>query len=442
MSWKIRHKTALDKLGGEPVWGEKLFSSEGCSLWQEDSIPKFLYEALDAKGRVVQGEVDAPNTDTVIQDLRRVRYTVTHIKEKPAGTSAVMAVLDRLQTVSVYALAVFTRQLATLLQSGVPLTRSLEALMEQSVDPKVTRAVGVINKDVKEGIPMSRAMMKQSHVFSPIYVSMVRAGEISGAMDEILDRLAGYLEREFELRRRISSATIYPMLVFIISIGITVLLTNFVFPTFIELFRGINITLPWSTRALITITHFLRNPAVMVPIVVGLVVGFFALRSYIKTPLGRRQFSWIQLELPVIGKIYHKVALVRFCRTLSTMLDSGIPLLHGLKTTAFAMDNAVMADLLEDVAQSLKAGVSLSLPMEDYHQFPTLLTQMVRVGEESGELATMLRKMGDFYDMDVEAALEGLVAILEPCMILAMGILVAFVLLAVFTPVYTLVQQF
>ena len=432
----------MDKLVCEPFWGEKLCRNEGSPIWQEDVIPKFLYEALDAKGRVVQGEVDAPNTDTVIQDLRRVRYTVTHIKEKPAGASAVMAVLDRLQTVSIYALAVFTRQLATLLQSGVPLTRSLEALIEQSVDPKITRAIKAVSKDVKEGVPLSRAMMKQSHVFSPIYVSMVRAGEISGAMDEILDRLAGYLEREFELRRKISSATIYPMLVFIVSIGITVLLTNVVFPTFIELFRGININLPWSTRALITITHFLRNPAVMGPLLVGFVGGLFALRSYIKTPLGRRQWNWLQLEAPVVGKIYHKVALVRFCRTLSTMLDSGIPLLHSLKTTAFAMDNAVMADLLEDVAQNLKAGVALSLPMEDYRQFPTLLTQMVRVGEESGELAVMLRKMGDFYDMDVESALEALVAILEPVMIFAMGILVAFVLIAVFTPVYALVQQF
>lgn len=386
--------------------------------------------------------MDAPNTDTVIQDLRRVRYTVTHIKEKPAGASAVMAVLDRLQTVSIYALAVFTRQLATLLQSGVPLTRALEALMEQSVDRKVTRAIQSVSKDVKEGLPLSRAMMKQSHVFSPIYVSMVRAGEISGAMDEILDRLAGYLEREFELRRRVSAATVYPAIVFIISVGITILLTNVVFPTFIELFRGINITLPWSTRALITITHFLRNPAVMIPLVVGFVGGVVALRSYIKTPIGRRQWSWLQLEAPVIGKIYHKVALVRFCRTLSTMLDSGIPLLHSLKTTAYAMDNAVMADLMEDVATNLKTGVALSLPMEDYRQFPPLLTQMVRVGEESGELAVMLRKLGDFYDMDVEAALDELVAILEPTMILAMGIVVGFVLLAVFTPVYSLIQQF
>ena len=220
------------------------------------------------------------------------------------------------------------------------------------------------------------------------------------------------------------------------------LLTNVVFPTFIELFRGININLPWSTRALITITHILRNPAVMVPLVVGLVVVLFALRSYIKTPLGRRQWSWVLLETPVLGKIYHKVALTRFCRTLSTLLDSGIPLLHSLKTTAYAMDNAVMADLLEDIAQNLKTGVSLSLPMEDFRQFPSLLTQMVRVGEESGELAGMLRKMGDFYDMDVEAALQDLVSILEPVMILGMGLVVGFVLLAVFTPVYSLVQQF
>jgi type IV pilus assembly protein PilC len=423
-------------LGGKRAPGKEVFRPE------EDAIPKFLYEALDAKGRVVQGEVDAPNTDTVIQDLRRVRYTVTHIKEKQRGAGAMLAVLDRLQSVSIYALAVFTRQLATLLQSGVPVTRSLEALGEQSVDAKVTRAVHQLNKDVKNGFPLSRAMMKQSHVFSPVYVSMVRAGEISGAMDEILDRLAGYLEREFELRRKVQSATTYPLVVFVVSVCITLMLTNYVFPTFIELFRGININLPWSTRALITITHILRNPAVMVPLAIGLSVVFFALRSYVKTPLGRRQWSWVLLEAPVIGKIYQKVALTRFCRTLSTLLDSGIPLLHSLKTTAYAMDNAVMADLLEDIAQNLKTGVSLSLPMEDYRQFPSLLTQMVRVGEESGELAGMLRKMGDFYDLDVETALEDLVTILEPIMILGMGLVVGFVLLAVFTPVYSLVQQF
>lgn len=391
---------------------------------------------------MVQGEVVAPNTDAVIKDLRRVRYTITSLREKPAGTHAVLAALDRLQTVSIYALAVFTRQLATLLQAGVPIARSLDALVQQSIDRKLTRAVEGLAKDVKEGLPLSRAMMKQGHVFSPIYVSMVRAGEISGAMDEILDRLAGYLEREFELRRRVSAATIYPAVVFIISVAITILLTNIVFPTFIELFKGISINLPWSTRALITVTHFLRNPAVMGPLLLGLVVTLFMLRNYIKTPIGRRQWSWLQLELPLVGSIYHKIALTRFCRTMSTMLDSGIPLLHGLKTTAFAMDNAIMADLLEDVATNLKTGIALSMPMEDYRQFPPLLVQMVRVAEESGELASMLGKLGEFYDAEVEWELEALVAILEPVMILAMGVVVGFVLLAVFTPVYTLVQQF
>ena len=409
---------------------------------QEVGIPKFLYEALDSKGRVVQGEVVAPHQDAVIQDLRKVRYTITHIREKPSGPSGMLAVIDRLQTVSIYALAVFTRQLATLLQAGVPISRAFDALAEQSLDAKLCRAVQAAGKDIKDGVPLSRALTKQGHVFNPIYVSMVRAGEISGAMDEILDRLAGYLEREFQLRRRVQSATTYPLLVFIISVVITMFMTNIVFPTFIELFRGINITLPWSTRALITVTHFLRNPAVMGPLVLATVVGLTALRSYVRTPLGRRQWSWLQLELPVVGKIYHKVALTRFCRTLSTMLDSGIPMLHALRSTAFAMDNAVMADLVEDVAQNLKTGVALSVPLEDYRQFPPLLVQMVNVGEEAGELATMLRKLGDFYDAEVETALEQLVAVLEPVMILCMGIVVGFVLLAVFSPVYTLVQQF
>jgi type IV pilus assembly protein PilC len=409
---------------------------------QEVAIPKYLYEALDAKGRVVQGEVDAPNTDAVIRDLRRVKYTITHIREKPVGAGAIKAALDRMQTVSIYALAVFTRQLATLLQAGVPLSRAMDALVEQSIDHRLTRAAQGVSKDIKEGLPLSRAMMKQSHVFAPIYISMVRAGEVSGAMDEILDRLAAYLEREFQLRRRLSSATTYPLLVFVLCIGITALLTNFVFPTFIELFRGVNIHLPWTTRALITITHFLRDPAVMLPIVTGFIIAVVALRSYIKTPLGRRQWSWLLLEMPVFGPIYHKIALVRFCWTLSTMLESGIPLLHGLKTTAFAMDNAVMSDLLEDVATNIKAGTGLSLPMEDYRQFPNLLVQMVRSGEEAGDLAGMLKKLGDFYDADIEAALDALVALLEPCMILLMGTMVGFVLIAVFTPVYSLVQQF
>jgi type IV pilus assembly protein PilC len=337
---------------------------------------------------------------------------------------------------------VFTRQLATLLQSGVPLARAMDALVEQSLDAKLCRSVKEVSKDIKNGVALSRALAKQGHVFSPVYVSMVRAGEVSGAMDEILDRMAGYLEREYQLQRRVGAALVYPVLVLMISAVITLLLVIHVFPTFINMFQGINISLPWTTRALITLTHFLRNPTVVVPLAIGAVVGVIAARSYVKTPLGRRQWSWLQLELPIVGPIYHKVALVRFCRTLSVMLDSGIPMLHGLKTTAYAMSNAVMADLLEDVAQNLRSGVALSVPLEDYRQFPTLLVQMVNVGEESGELATMLNKVGDLYDSEVEAALDAFVAILEPMMIFVMGMIVGFVLLAVFSPVYTLVQQF
>lgn len=432
---RFRQATLAAFLGGKSTLEPKIGGLEV-------GIPKYIYEAVDSKGRFVQGEVDAPNIDAVVQDLRKVRYTITHIKERPMGTGLVMAMLDRFQTVSIYALAVFTRQLSTLLRSGVPMARAFDALVEQSIDPKLTRAVRNVSKDIKEGVPLARAMMKQNHVFSPIYVSMVRAGEISGAMDEILERLAGYLEREFALRKKVSSATTYPLFVFVISCVVTGLMTNVVFPVFIELFRGINVNLPWTTRALITLTHLCRNPAVVFPILGGLLLGFFALRSYVRTPLGQRQWSWLQLELPLFGSVFHKVALTRFCRTLSTMLDGGIPMLHALKTTGYAMDNALMADLIQDIAQNMKTGVALSMPMEDYRQFPPLLVQMVKVGEESGELSSMLRKLGEFYDAEVEAQLDAIVAIIEPLMIGAMGILVGFVLLAVFTPVYSLVQQF
>lgn len=390
---------------------------------------------------MVQGEVQAPSREHVIADLRRIKYTITQIKERPAGLNF-MALVDRLQTVSVYAVAVFTRQLATLLQAGVPLARALEALAGQSLDGKLTRALVEVNRDIKSGLPLSRALARHGHAFPPVYVSMVRAGEVSGAMDEILDRTANYLEREFRLRKRVSAAMVYPFLVLLASLGITMFLTNVVFPTFINLFRGININLPWTTRALITITEFLRNGTIVVPLILGLVGALVALRSYVRTPLGRRQWSWLQLELPLFGHIYHKIAMARFSRTLSTLLGSGIPLLHALKTTSYSLDNAVIADILEDVALNLKQGVSLAVPLEDYRQFPSLLVQMVSVGEEAGELPLVLGKLADLYDVEVEAELDSAITLIEPFMIFVMGLFVGFVLLAVFTPVYMLTQQF
>lgn len=405
-------------------------------------MPRFVYEALDAKGRLIQGEVEAPHVDAVIQDLRKVRFTVTSVKEKVEQSTPVSSFLSRFQIVSLYALAVFTRQLAVLLHSGIPMLRAVQGLSTQSINPRLTVAVQSIARDLRDGFSFSRALAKQPDVFSPVYISMVRAGEMSGAMDQILDRLATYLEREYELRKRVQAATTYPLVIFVACCMVTIFLLNYVFPTFIELFEGINMALPWTTRALITITQTLRNPAVMVPAIIAMVFALVGVRHYIRTPVGRRQWSWLMLEMPMLGAINQKVALNRMCRTLATMLDSGIPMLHSLKIVAYSVNNAVVADVVEEVTAGMKTGTRLSQPLSDYKVFPPMMIHMVRVGEETGNLSHMLRKLADFYDAEIEYTLDSFTSVLEPIMIAVMGLLVGFVLLAVFQPIYGLIAQF
>jgi type IV pilus assembly protein PilC len=350
-------------------------------------------------------------------------------------------VIHRFRYVSLYSLAIFTRQLATLIHAGIPILRAVQALAEQTVNVRLNSVAVAMANDLKEGHSLSRSMARQGDVFSPIFVSMVRAGEISGAMDEILDRLATYLEREFALRKKIESATTYPMVVFAACVGLTVFLVNFVFPAFIQLFQGINVALPWPTRALIAITQTLRNPSIMVPGVLSLIFSIVALRSYIQTPLGRRQWHWLMLELPILGPINQKVALNRLSRTLATMLDSGIPMLHALKTCSYAVDNLVIGDQLDDVAQVLRGGSSLAVPLGEHRSFPPLMVNLVRVGEESGNLSHMLRKLAEFYEAEIEYSLQAFVSLLEPLMVVLMGAVTGFVLLAVFSPIYLIVQQ-
>ncbi len=405
-------------------------------------MPIFVYEALDYKGRVIQGEVTAPDMETVVADLQKIRYTVTNVREKSEVVARIGNVLGSFRRVSFYALAVFTRQLATLLEAGIPMLRSIEGLSRQNINDRLTQAVEGLHKDLKEGFALSRALSRQPDVFGTIYVAMVRAGEMSGAMDEMLTRLANLLEREFRLRKQVQAATTYPLVVFGICLIVTFLLVNHIFPTFIGLFRGLSVELPPATRALITITETLNNPMVIVPTVIGALAGIFLLTRYFKTPIGRRQWGWLMLELPWIGEVNRKVAMTRMCRTLGTLIDSGIPMLHSLQIVAFSAGNAVLSDIIEEIQGSMKAGMHLSSRMMEYRIFPPMLVHMTKVGEETGNLSKMLAKLADFFDEEVEYALEAFTSLIEPLMILLMGLLVMFVLVAVFQPIYALMGQF
>ncbi len=405
-------------------------------------MPTFSYEALDSRGRVVSGSVEAPDAQSVVRDLRNSRYTVTNIREKKDSLRALRMLSQRFERVSLYALAIFTRQFAVLFNSGISTVRGLEGLGRQSLNARLTRAIQAVYDDIRGGYSLAKAMARHPDVFSPVYISMVKAGEMSGAMGEILDRLATFLERELTLQKKVAAATTYPAVVFVACVAVTFILVTYVFPTFIDLFEGIDVRLPWITRSLIWITSTIRNPLIMLPILVAIGAGIYTVLQYFKTPWGRRQKDRMMLDLPVLGILMKKVALSRFCRTLGTLLGSGVPMVHALEIVAKAAGNEVISDVIEEVQMGLKAGMRLSQPLKEYRLFPPMLAQMVAIGEETGNLPLMLNKLADFYDLEVEHSLEALTAMLEPVMILFMGIAVGYVLLAVFIPVYDLVGQF
>jgi len=405
-------------------------------------MPKFAYEALDARGRVVSGTVDAPDLETVIEDLKTSRYTVTNIKQQSDLLSFVRETSRKLQHVSLYALAVFTRQFAVLFNAGLPITRSLDALSKQTMSRKLGHAVMIVCHDIKSGFSLSKAMSKHPDVFSPVYISLVKAGEMAGALGDVLDRLAGLMEKENMLRSRVASSMVYPIFVFVFATIVTVGLVFYIFPKFIEMFRGIDVEMPLPTQVLIVITESVLNPAVFFPLTIGTIVFLVLASQYAKTPLGKRQKDRILLELPLIGSITTKVILSRFCRTLGTLISSGVPIVHSLEIVSRAAGNEIMSGIIDEIKASLKAGTRLSQPIKENHLFPPIVAHMVAVGEETGNLPTLLEKLANYYDLEVEYALTSFASMIEPIMIFVLGGMVGFVLIAVFLPIYSLVSKF
>jgi type IV pilus assembly protein PilC len=289
---------------------------------------------------------------------------------------------------------------------------------------------------------MTRALQKHSNIFSPVYIALIRAGEMAGAMGEILDRLAVLLEREYSLKKKVQSALTYPAFVFLISMAITVFLVLYIFPQFVSLLEGLDLKLPWPTVFLIHVTNAMKNIFVLTFLFIVLGVGVYMSKQYFSTPLGKRQAHRFLLEAPIVGPITRKVAISRLCRTLGTLLSSGVPLIHSLDVVGKVAGNDVVSDILDEVKMSLKSGERLSTPLMTYPLFPPMLYQMVAVGEETGNLPQLLEKLADFYDTEVEAALDAFIVLTEPLMILFMGGLVGFVMLSVFLPVYTILQRF
>lgn len=405
-------------------------------------MPKFNYEANDARGRLVTGTIDALNRDAAYKDLLTQRLQIRSLKEEASAGVSQKDIFARFSKVSLFVMAIFTRQFAVLFNAGLSINKSLEALSTQSLNAKLTDTIIKVSADVKNGYPLSRALSKYGDVFSPIYVNLVKAGETAGALGDVLDRLASLMEKDNELRKKVASALTYPIFVMCLAIVIVVGLVLYIFPQFIELFQGLNADLPIYTKILIYVVKFAINPYFLALLFLGALILWGVFSMYIKTPLGRRHKDFFLINFPVIGPINKKTVISRFCRTFSTLVSSGVPIVHSLEIVSKAVGNEIVADILDEVRAALKSGLKMSQPMAASALFPPIVSNMVAVGEETGNLASLLDKLASYYDMEVEYALSSFASIIEPAMIFFLGGMVGFVLLAVFAPIYSIVAKF
>ncbi|NMA26844.1 MAG: type II secretion system F family protein, partial [Burkholderiales bacterium] len=382
-------------------------------------MPVFVYEARDAAGQLKKDKIDAPNMRMATQRLQEQKMAVINIKEQSGGMAQadVLGWYQKFKKVNEQALTVFSRQFATMINAGLAMVRCLDILSEQTEDKKLQQTLIQVRRDVEGGSTLSNALSKHPTVFSTLYISMVKAGEMGGVLDEVLERLAGFMEKDFALKKKVKSALTYPVVILVMALGIVFFLVTYILPTFVTLFEGMNLDLPLPTRILIGSTKAVRNPMILFPLIALLVVGGVFINRYINTPLGKKQYDLLKLNIPVFGLLNKKVAISRFCRTLGTLLSSGVPIMQALEIVGKASGNEIIAMTVGKIRESIREGESIASPLGASGMFPPMVTQMVAVGEETGNLDAMLAKISDFYDTEVEYLLSSLTSMLEPIMI-------------------------
>jgi type IV pilus assembly protein PilC len=404
-------------------------------------MPSFAYQAKDAAGKSVNGVIEAENERVLRAKLREMNYYVTGITQKQTTglNTDIGQYFSRLKGVNEQALVVFARQFATMINAGLAMVRCLDVLSVQCEDGVLKPVITQVRREVEGGSTLAAALGKFPKVFSALFVNMVRAGELGGILDDVLNRLATFLEKDFNLKKKVKSAMTYPAVILVMAVLIVLFLVIFIMPTFVELFNGMQMKLPVPTKILILFTNSARNPYIFVPFLVLSFVAFIAFNRYTSTQIGRRQFDAFKLKLPVFGMLIRKVAISRFCRTLGTLLQSGVPIMQALEIVGKASGNEVIAETVNKVRESVREGESIAVPLQLSGLFPPLVTQMVAVGEETGNLDGMLSKISDFYDTEVEYMLASLTSLLEPILILVMGFIVGFIVVSVFLPLYQII---
>ena len=405
-------------------------------------MPTFAYSGRTRGGQTVSGERAADTMDAAVAALRRDQILVTRItpskaKEEAATTTKKVGKLTK--GVSAKNLAVFTRQFSVMIDAGLPLVQCLDILGNQEEDKNFAAVILQTRADVESGASLADAMRKHPKTFDPLFTNMIAAGEAGGILDTILKRLATYIEKAVKLKGQVKSAMIYPVAVVVIAGVVVGVILWKVIPTFAALFSGLGAELPLPTRVVIWMSDSLVR--YMPFILVGMGAAVYGAKQYYGTPGGRHVVDAAVLKMPILGLIMRKIAVARFCRTLSTLISSGVPILDGLEITAKTAGNAIVEDAIMLTRKSIERGETVSAPLKETAVFPPMVTQMIAVGEATGALDAMLGKIADFYEEEVDAAVAGLLTLLEPIMIAFLGGIVGGIVIAMYLPIFDLISK-
>ena len=393
----------------------------------------FVWKGRSPTGEILAGEYVTENKQELISHLRKRKIIVTSLREKSKDINIRLSFKKR---ITVKDMGVFTRQFSTMINAGLPMVQCLNILSAQADKPHFKKIISTVTSDVEGGSTLAEALAKHP-IFTQLYVNMVEAGEAGGILDLILNRLAVYLEKAEALQRKVKSAMTYPTVVAVVAISATVFMLMFIIPTFAKMFSDFGGELPLPTKIVLGVSNFLRGQWYILLLVVG--GAIFAFKRFHATEMGKEKIDRLALRVPVLGMVIRKAAIARFTRTLGTLISSGVPILAGLDITARTAGNKVVEKAIYATRESISQGETIAEPLRQCGVFPPMVTQMIGVGEQTGALDEMLDKIANFYDSEVDTAVEQLTSIIEPVMIVLMGVLVGGMLIAMYLPMFKLV---
>lgn len=399
-------------------------------------MPTFKYVAKDQSSRNVVGKMVADQQSAVVEALRKRNLTIISVTlVKESGISKISFVRKKVKEED---LVIFSRQMATMIEAGIPILQALEALYEQVSNQYFQSVILTVKEDIQVGSSLSAAFSKHPRVFDTLYINMVKVGETGGVLNAILDRISAYLEKMLKLKREVMAAMIYPAVVVSMAAAITVLLLVKVVPTFAGIYDSFGRELPFMTQVLINISHFMQHYILF--FIASLVAFGFLLKQLYRTEWGRLIVDRTVLRLPIFGDLIRKVAVSRFCRTLAILIQTGVPILESLEIVGKTSGNRVLELVVDNVRNNVREGESIAAPLAKSGVFPPMVVRMIAIGEKSGQLEKMLTKVAEFYDDQIDATVAGLKSIIEPVLIGFLGIVVGFIVIALFLPILNITQ--